>query len=66
MSDFTIKLADLKTIADAICEVDGLRPRGDRRIAEKISAAHAAIIRTLGEQADLVYAPDEDLDKVPA
>lgn len=59
---FTITLADLRAVSDAVCEVDGLRPHGDVRIAEKISAAHAALIRTLGDQVGLVY----DLDPEPA
>ena len=63
---FTITLSDLKTLVDAVCEVDGLRPRGDRRIGEKISAAHAAAIRTLGDRVDLVYSTDDGSEKAAA
>jgi hypothetical protein len=56
---FTITLDDLKALVDAAVEVDGLRPRGDMRIGEKVYAAHAAAIRTLGPDVGLIYDTSE-------
>lgn len=63
---FTLPLRDLETLADAICELDACKPRRDTRLACLVSNAHAAIARTLGDQAHLVYAPDDEPEKVPA
>lgn len=63
---FTIGLADLRTLADAMCAVDVLKTDGDRRQADAISAGHGVVIRALGEQAHLVYAPDDGSEKVAA
>ena len=60
MSDltFTITLRDLKTLSDAVCELDALKRRGDARAIGMVSAGHAAVIRTLGDQVGLIYATE--------
>lgn len=63
--EFRITLRDLKTLSNAVCDLDSYKPRHDVRINERVSAAHAAIIRTLGEQVGLIYAPDDE-EQVPA
>lgn len=57
MSDliFTITLRDLKTLSDAVVELDACKNRGDARVPLMVSAGHAAVIRTLGEQVGLIY-----------
>ena len=60
---FTIGLADLKILVDAMCAVDVLKTDGDRRQAEAISAGHDVVIRTLGDEVLRVYAPDDGSDK---
>lgn len=54
---FTIGLADLKTLSDAVCDLDSFKPPRDVRMAERVSDAHDVIIRTLGDQAHLLYSP---------
>lgn len=53
--EFRVKLKDLKTLSNAVCELDAHKPPRDVRINELISGAHAAIIRTLGAQVALLY-----------
>lgn len=56
---FTIGLADLKTLSNAVCDLDSFKPPLDVRMAERVTDAHGAIIRTLGDQLHLIYAPDD-------
>ena len=63
---FRITLADLKTLADAMCAVDVLRFPGDKTLARQVSACHDAIVRTLGAQVEMVYAFDDHPEKVSA
>lgn len=63
---FTIGLADLKTLADAMCAADVLKASRDRLQADAVSAGHAVVIRTLGDQAGLVYANDDDSEEMDA
>lgn len=57
--EFRIRLRDLKTLSNALCELDSLKRRGDQRVADMVAAGHGAIIRALGAQADLVYDTEE-------
>lgn len=63
---FTITLADLKALSDAMGAVDCLKDCADRRQADMVSAGHAAIIRTLGNQVSLVYSLDDEQQQVAA
>lgn len=56
---FTIGLADLKTLSDAVCDLDSFKPPRDVRMAERVTEAHDAIFRTLGDKVHLVYGPDD-------
>ena len=58
---FVITLADLKILSDAVCELDSLKTRGDARSTQITEAAHDALIRTLGDQRALIYAPEDVL-----
>lgn len=60
---FTIGLADLKTLANAVCDLDSLKPPLDVRMSERVSIAHGIIIRPLGEHAAAVYAPDDGSER---
>lgn len=68
MSDpvFTITLADLKVLADAMCAVDTIKVVGDRRQFDQVKAGHDAIVRTLGPHVELVYAIDDGSGKAAA
>ena len=63
---FSIGLADLRTLADAMCAVDVMKTDGDRRQADSILAGHGVVIRVLGDQAQRVYAPDDGSERVAA
>lgn len=65
MSDpaFTITLADLKRLSDAVCELDAFKPARDVRLVELVNDCHGIIIRTLGNQVGQVYAPDDSADE---
>lgn len=63
---FTITLADLRALADAMCAVDTLKDIGDRRQREQVQAGHDAIIRTLGSHVELVYSIDDGSEKAAA
>lgn len=63
---FIITLADLKALSDAMCAVDCLKDCADLRQADMVSAGHAAIIRTLGDQVGLIYSLDGAPQQVAA
>lgn len=46
-----------------MCDLDSLKPPLDVRMSERVSIAHGIIIRTLGEHAAAVYAPDDGSER---
>jgi hypothetical protein len=66
---FTITLADLRALADAMCAVDSLKAYADRDMKEtlaQVKAGHDAVIRTLGPHVELVYAIDDGPEQAAA
>jgi len=63
---FPITLADLKTLSIAVCELDACKSFGDARLTELVTDCHDILIRTLGDQVGLVYAPDDGSEAVEA
>lgn len=57
---FTLPLRDLKTLCDAVCELDAFKPPRSTRLACLVSNCHAAIGRALGDQVHLVYDMEDE------
>lgn len=63
---FTITLADLKALADAMCAADTISSFGNRHLSAQVKAGHDAIIRTLGPHVELVYPIDDGSEQAAA
>ena len=56
---YTMTLDDLRTLADAVSELDGFSARFPH-VRQIVIDAHSAIMASLGDDIDLVYAADDD------
>lgn len=67
---FTLGLAKLKKLSEAVCELDAFRPKRDcrdARYADLVSECHAILIEAMGDHAALIYdCSEETADEVPA
>lgn len=63
---YPVSLADLTTIADAACELDGMRmfyvdrPSEQERIARMVASLHNIVERAAAHDAALIYGPAEE------
>lgn len=64
---YTVGQADLITIADAACELDGMRqfyvdqPSEQERIARMVSSLHNLVERAAEHDTKLIYGPAEGM-----
>lgn len=63
---YPVNLADLVNVADAACELDGMRmfyvdqPGEQERIARMAKLLHDLVERAAAHDADLIYGPAEE------
>ena len=64
---YAVSLADLISIADAACELDGMRmhyadrPDQQQHLAARVDTLHSLVERAAGADSSRIYADDDSL-----